>query len=616
MQSTEAKPIAGRGSRKMNPVRTALAALLNVGGIVLTVVAVERLCTHLAAGDHYLHWFLRLFAWRYLRFVVNLVAFWCYSPSPRPKGEPTYLPSRDVTVIVPTVDPLGESFQEGLTSIAQNYPAKIMIVTAGDDLYRKTLGAIREIEQQFKSISFVVDRTQVASKRAQVAHAVPRVDTAITVLADDHVFWGPNFLKEVLCPFEDPDVGLVGTNKLVRRKPGLGVWRRFWNMLGATYLCRHNFEIRASNTVDGGVFVVSARTQVMRTELLQHHEFLPEYTNERFLFGLLGPIGADDDNYITRFAVRHGWKIKIQYNKEATMETVLGVEGKVHEKFLGQCRRWSRSTWRSNLCSLITDRSVWVRQPYCVYAVYLTSLTNFAAVVDPLLIYLFTHSRAYVSHGPWALAGLVSWILFTKFTKVCAYFSRHPQDVWLFPAYLCFAYFHSFIKLWALLTFWDCAWSGRRLDEVKVGDDNTGDNEPAPHSHLAMIRAMQSQVQAIRADHAQRGASHHQPLLIEIRDLRGSLDALRREQTLVHQTQGFILAELRRLAVQAEELAAGQKENAVAQGEIAATITALKTKIGSLEEKWRQVLAAAAVAGGDDGIGDGKGAGNSTAEEV
>ncbi|KAK4116821.1 glycosyltransferase family 2 protein [Canariomyces notabilis] len=441
-------------------------AVLNLGAMAATVVALNSLFTRMAGGDSYLYDFFWLFAWRYLRFFVNFIAFWCYSPSPKPKGEPTYLPSRDVTVVIPTVDPMGAAFLDCLTSCAANQPAKIVIITAGEDLYAKTLAQVRRVRDQFKATQFGVDRTQAASKRAQVAHAVPHVETDITVLLDDHVFWKPQFLASVLCPFEKPNVGLVGTNKVVRRLEGLTVWRRIWNMIGATYLCRHNFEIRATNTVDGGVFVISGRTCAIRTCILKHPEFLRGYNNEMFFFGLLGPIKPDDDNYITRFVVRHGWDIKIQYTDDSLMETVIGVEDPLVKKYLGQCKRWARTTWRSNPCSLFTDRTVWSRQPYCVYAVYLTSLTNFAAIIDPLLIYLFTHSSAYVSAK--SLACLVGWILLTKVPKIFAYFRQHPQDIWLFPVYVLFAYFHSFIKLWALLTFYDCGWSGRQLNDMKV----------------------------------------------------------------------------------------------------------------------------------------------------
>ncbi|KAL2262070.1 hypothetical protein VTK26DRAFT_2597 [Humicola hyalothermophila] len=447
-------------------------ALFNVAAMAALIVAFHFLFSWAARDEPCLYWFLVLFTWRYLRFLINLAAFWCYSPAPKPTGIPTYTPSRDVTVIIPTVDPQGKGFKGCLTTCAQNKPAKIVIVTAGDELYVQTLHHVVQVERHFPSTKFVVDRTQVANKREQVALAVAHVETDITALLDDSSYWGPRYLEAILCPFEDPTVGLVGTNKLVQRKHGLNLWGRIWNMLGATYLLRHNFEIRATNTVDGGVFVVSGRTCAIRTAILRHPDFLPRYTNERFFFGLFGPLNPDDDNYNTRFVVKHGWKIKIQYTDDAEMRTTMGVDHPIPAKFLSQCRRWARTTWRSNLCSLITDRTVWASQPYCVYAVYLTSLTNFAAITDPLLIYLFTHTRTYSSY-PGSLAGLVSWILFTKATKVFAYFHRYPQDICLFPAYVAFAYFHSFIKLWALLTFWDCNWSGRCLDQVKVKTTTT-----------------------------------------------------------------------------------------------------------------------------------------------
>ncbi|KAL2150922.1 hypothetical protein VTH82DRAFT_6020 [Thermothelomyces myriococcoides] len=470
-------------------------ALANIAMMLATVVAVHRLVTWLAAAESHLYWFFALFAWRYLRFFVNFAAFWLYKPAPRPI-KPTYTP-RDVTAILPTVDPQGEGFLETLKSCADNGPAMVIVVTAGDKLFSRTSALVGSIASAYPNVRFVVDRAQAVSKRAQVALAMPRVETDITVLLDDRVFWGPRYLKSLLYAFEDPAAGLVGTNKRVRRRQGLSLWGRVWNMLGAAYLCRHNFEIRATNTVDGGVFVVSGRTCGIRTEILRHPEFLPGYTNEKFFFGLFGPLGPDDDNYVTRFAVRHGWKIKIQYTEDDAMHTDLGVEKPVAAKFLGQCQRWARTTWRSNLCSLLTDRTVWAVQPYCVYAVYLTSLTNFAALTDGLLVYLLARSSA---NSAGTVTGLVSWILFTKTVKVFDYFRRHPQDIVLFPAYLVFAYFHSLIKFWALLTFWDCTWSGRKLDKIKVDDDrhnettiitrNEGGNDVVDnhdHPHLAVV---------------------------------------------------------------------------------------------------------------------------------
>ncbi len=64
--------------------------------------------------------------------------------------------------------------------------------------------------------------------------------------------------------------------------------------------------------------------------------------------------------------------------------------------------------------------------------------------------------------SPTGLGLLLAWMLAFKMVKPFAYFRRHPRDLALLPFYLAFTYYHSFIKLWALLTFWDTRWTGRK----------------------------------------------------------------------------------------------------------------------------------------------------------
>ncbi|KAL5356272.1 glycosyltransferase like family 2-domain-containing protein [Aspergillus floccosus] len=395
----------------------------------------------------------------YLRLVVHIFSFWfLYKPIPVPR-QPTYSP-RDCSIILPTVDPNNPDFEECLVSCLRNGPGAIIIVTVGEKLTNLTKTLVSPIQALFPDTKITVEASNVANKRLQVSHGLQFVKTKITVLLDDHVFWpSTKFLPTTLAPFEHPRVGVVGTNKRVRRTDkGFNI-KSFWNMLGALYLERHNFEIRATNAIDGGVFVISGRTSAHRSGIIQDPSFIEGFTNERFFFGKFGPLNADDDNFITRWAVRHGWEVKIQYCPEALIETTLGT----YPKFLSQCLRWVRSTWRSNSASLFTDRTVWHRQPWCVYAVYLTSFVNFALFYDGALVYTLVHSS-------WArqrwLACLVVWIFFTKLTKLIPYFIREPLDLVMLPGYLAFAYFHSLIKLYAGLTFWVTAWGGRDLDAV------------------------------------------------------------------------------------------------------------------------------------------------------
>lgn len=141
--------------------------------------------------------------------------------------------------------------------------------------------------------------------------------TSITIFCDDHVFWPSEFIPHILAPFEDGDTGTTGTCKRVRRQhPGFSI-SGFWNCIGALYLERHNFEIAASNHIDGGVFCVSGRTSAHRTAILQDPDFIDGFLNEYTFFGLVGPLNADDDNFVTRWMVNHGWKIRIQYSDGA-----------------------------------------------------------------------------------------------------------------------------------------------------------------------------------------------------------------------------------------------------------------------------------------------------------
>ncbi|PLB34918.1 glycosyltransferase family 2 protein [Aspergillus candidus] len=415
--------------------------------------------------------FIGLFIFRYLRLIVHIFSFWyLYKPTPVPSS-PTLHPS-DCTVILPTVDPENRDFKECINSCLDNRPGAIIIVTVGHKLTTLTKRIIAPIQARYPNTTISVQTTKHANKRLQVAHGVQAANTAITVLLDDHVFWpSPKFLPTILAPFEDPSVGIVGTNKRVRRTETGFNFRSFWNMLGAIYLERHNFEIRATNGVDGGVFVVSGRTSAHRTKIIKSFAFLTGFTNERFFFGQFGPLNADDDNYITRWNVSHGYKVKIQYCPDALIETTLGT----YPTFLSQCLRWVRTTWRSNSCSLFTDRTVWYRQPWCVYAVYLTSFVNFALFYDAALAYILYRSPLGSVRN---LTLLAMWIFCTKMVKLTPYFLREPQDLIMLPGYFLFAYFHSLIKLYAGLTFWVTAWGSRNLEDHQSQVPQSGGPNP------------------------------------------------------------------------------------------------------------------------------------------
>ncbi|KIW11781.1 hypothetical protein PV08_09053 [Exophiala spinifera] len=424
--------------------------------------------------------FTALFIFRYLRLIVHMVSFWYYKDSPIPAI--STITERDVTVIIPTVEPTNHDFLECLASVLVNGPSTVHIVTVGAQLRRQTCEIVAPFVPKYPSTAIRVSCTTQADKRKQIAHVLPRVTTPLTVLVDDHVFWpSGRFLSTAVAAFEDPAVGGVGTNKRVRRHNHPFGLTSFFNVLGALYLERHNFEIRATNAIDGGVFVISGRTCAYRTQILQSPEFLRGYLHETFFFGRFGPLNADDDNYITRAVVERGWKVKIQYSADAMIETTVGT----YPKFLSQCLRWARTTWRSNPASL-RSWTVWRTQPWCVYAVYLTSFVNFALFYDAALFWTLSRSELLLARhdGNASYVMLGAWIFMTKMVKLVSYFRRHPRDLVYLPGCVAFAYFHSMIKLYALCTFWVTAWGSRDL--ASIGGDSTSDSEADPPVELGV----------------------------------------------------------------------------------------------------------------------------------
>ena len=188
-----------------------------------------------------------------------------------------------------------------------------------------------------------------ANKRLQMVQGIKTVTTPITVFADDDVVWPLKFLTHILAAFEDDAVGAAGGYTSASRDRELNIWE----FLGVCYLERWNFEVAATVHIDGGIPCLSGRTQIIRTQVVQNQDFIDYFVGEKW-FGV-SLLAADDDNSLTRWLVSHDWKIKIQCTEEATLIT----EMENNSAFLGQCVRWSRTTWRSNITSMWTGRSLW-----------------------------------------------------------------------------------------------------------------------------------------------------------------------------------------------------------------------------------------------------------------
>ncbi|KAJ9296951.1 CAZyme family GT2 [Paecilomyces variotii] len=396
-------------------------------------------------GFPFMRAFVALFFYRYFRLVVNLFAFWTFKPI-QPPENPT-LTSQDVSVIIPTLEGCGDELFETIRTILANEPFELLLVTieANRKKAEKMLATMPASKSRIRL--FTVTHP---NKRRQMTAAIPEVRTAITIFADDDVSWPPHLLRWILAPFDkDEKYGGVATCQRLRRVPFTWSSQYIWNFLGALYLERRNFDCAATTHIDGGVPCLSGRTVAYRSKILQDVGFTHAFTNEGWWFGKY-QLNADDDNFITRWMVSHGWETYIQYHPEAEVQTTL----EDNPKFLKQCARWSRSNWRSNLTSMFDEKHIWYRQPWSTYAVHLTTLSPPALLGDMALVFLCHKATELWDHESHLLAMqlLAAWMFTSKFIKLFGHWTRYPIDFLLLPVSILFGYFHGGIKMYAVLT--------------------------------------------------------------------------------------------------------------------------------------------------------------------
>lgn len=390
--------------------------------------------------------------WRYFRLVVNLVSAWTLKPI-RPAHVPMFT-SQDVTVVLPTLGSDEPTFRRCLLSINACRPKAVILITPKPDIVRKVC-------EDHGLSHFQILTAPKANKRLQMIQGIDYVKTPISVFADDDVFWPQTFLIYLLAAFEDDSVGAVGPTITLERPENGNVW----DFLSACYLERWKFHMCATSHIDGGMACLSGRTNAVRSEIIQAEDFKTQFANETWFFGI--PLSkADDDNFVTRWLVNHGWKIKIQVAPQARITTVLAN----NSAFIGQCIRWYRTTWRSNITSMFVERRIWKDQPWSSYALHLSTFNPPAAIFEALLGYLLFH--AYDNGQPFSMFPatrlmafiiLAIWILFTKTVKLWPHFSRYPEDLKFLPAMIAFSYFHGLIKIHCFMTLHKTTWAGGRV---------------------------------------------------------------------------------------------------------------------------------------------------------
>ncbi|KAJ3278674.1 hypothetical protein HDU76_009802, partial [Blyttiomyces sp. JEL0837] len=362
----------------------------------------------------------------------------------------------------PTIDS-GEEIKLALKSWLRNDPFEVIFITI--DKARPGLEELaRSVDPDGKKVRVITIKKP--NKRNQMVAGVNHVKTEITVFCDDDVLWPDTMLKWMLAPFEDKQMGGVGTSQTV-----LPVGKRMtiWEILAAYRISMRNIEIVSTTYIDGGVCCLSGRTATYRTCILRDPDFQWSFTHE-FWRGKYHQ-HSGDDKFLTRWLHSHSWKTYIQACPEAELSSTF----KNNWRFLKQLLRWTRNTWRSDIRSLIFERHIWFRHPFVAFTMLDKFFNPITLLAGPVTVaYLATRKDERLP--VWVIiVSYIAWLIITRLIKYMPHFVKRPQDVLAIPVWLVFNIYFAMMKVYCLFTLHVTDWGTRTGADHKT--DKTVDEE-------------------------------------------------------------------------------------------------------------------------------------------
>lgn len=287
--------------------------------------------------------------WRWSLHIIRMFFWGLYRPI-YPKrdanGNPAnrFKPS-DVTVVIPTLD-TGIEFLHAFKSWKSNNPFEIIVVTS--EAMAMTLKSFTDSNDCPCRILTVPN----PNKRVQLMKGIFESKTPIVALCDDDAIWTDEFLHWMLAPFDDPQMGGVGSRQ---EMIPVGKHPSFWEVIADFRLSMRMMEASATTFVDGGMSCLSGRTAVYRRCILVDPAFGSSFVNEKWAGK--HRLHSGDDKFLTRWLVNHDWKMQLQNHPDAMLSTTF----KDSSLFIKQVLRWTRNTWRSDIRSIFIDRKIWFR---------------------------------------------------------------------------------------------------------------------------------------------------------------------------------------------------------------------------------------------------------------
>ena len=391
--------------------------------------------------------------------------FWKYIPSlfykPKPVPENPTLTPNDATIVVPIYQPDKKFFIPCLRAWLAT-GARVLLVadqTCYDDVNQWAIN----LAEQGEGAAEVINEEK-PGKRVAMFNGLQRVNTEVLVFADDDSLWDPDVLPSILAAFEDPKIAGCSTRQLVQPK---GDKKTLTESIADIYLALRETETKATVNMCGYSACLSGRTMAYRTEVLRRDGFEEHFLNDRFLGQLQN---SGDDKSLTRWIYKQDdVKMFSQVIDKCTITTTF-LEGTA---YLKQTVRWSRNTWRSDLKTIFTIRSMWCKGFWlcCIMVDRLISPFSLLSGAG-LAVYgtvMVGGEMEEIKNIGWIFFSWLAWVHASRGFKLLHHFRRVPREIWVLPFYIAGSYFSACVRIYALLTIYDRSWGNR---DVKVNKNN------------------------------------------------------------------------------------------------------------------------------------------------
>lgn len=285
-----------------------------------------------------------------------------------------------------------------------------------------------------------------SGKRSALGVGIRAAQGEVLVFVDSDTWWQPGLLAAVQMPFEDPQVGGVGTQQNVYQRTS-SVWRRIADWL---VNLRYYDYVPAMGS-RGGVACLSGRTAAYRRTAV-----LSVVTHLENEFFLGRRCIAGDDGRLTWLILASGYKTVHQSTARA-----ISMFPDSFRAFVKQRVRWSRNSYRCYLTALWKG---WLWKTPLVTKVTVLQILLTPVTMGITLAYLF-FSRLELT--PLSIGLAIGWVLLGRGIRGWSHLRRHPAEILLLPL-LCLVVIMIAlpIKLWALLTMNKQGWLTRTSDQV------------------------------------------------------------------------------------------------------------------------------------------------------